>query len=167
MRLDKYKNPIYNSKDIFDLLYQGKADYLSSINVDMNDELKSLEHISNITLDTLTIEDISIDAFDKINQQDWFIPAEYKELDIKQWLLDQCQSSYQRDRVVEEFTEFQSRNMVDTLRWLKYFVDTCIEENILWGVGRGSSVASYILFLIGIHHIDPIKFNLDWREFLR
>ena len=35
------------------------------------------------------------------------------------------------------------------------------------GVGRGSSVASYILYLIGVHRIDSIKYNLDWKEFLR
>jgi DNA polymerase-3 subunit alpha len=57
--------------------------------------------------------------------------------------------------------------MLDLLRWLKYFVDTARSNNIVWGVGRGSSVSSYVLFLIGVHKIDPIKYNLDWREFLR
>ena len=67
----------------------------------------------------------------------------------------------------EELDAFKARNMLDLLRWLKYFVDTCSKEGIVWGVGRGSSVSSYVLYLIGVHSIDPIKFNLDWREFLR
>ena len=41
------------------------------------------------------------------------------------------------------------------------------DKNVLWGVGRGSSVASYALFLIGVHKIDSVKYDLDWREFLR
>ena len=57
--------------------------------------------------------------------------------------------------------------MIDLLRWCKYFVDTCTNNDILWGVGRGSSVASYILYLIGVHRINSIKYNLDWKEFLR
>jgi DNA polymerase III alpha subunit len=57
--------------------------------------------------------------------------------------------------------------MINLLRWMKYFVDTCTEYDIVWGVGRGSSVASYVLYLIGVHSIDPIKYNLDWQEFLR
>ena len=40
-------------------------------------------------------------------------------------------------------------------------------NSIVWGVGRGSSVASYVLFLLGVHKIDSVKYNLDWREFLR
>jgi len=48
-----------------------------------------------------------------------------------------------------------------------YFVDTLRKHNILWGVGRGSSVSSYILYLIGIHRIDSIKYNLNIGEFLK
>ena len=67
----------------------------------------------------------------------------------------------------EELDAFKERNMLDLLRWLKYFVDTCSKEGVVWGVGRGSSVASFILYKIGVHSIDPLKYNLDWREFLR
>jgi DNA polymerase III alpha subunit len=93
---------------------------------------------------------------------------EYKTLDIQTWLFEQCppwDPNY--TRLQEELEAYQSRNMLDLLRWLKYFVDTCSKNNVIWGVGRGSSVASYALYLIGVHSIDPIKYNLDWREFLR
>jgi len=53
------------------------------------------------------------------------------------------------------------------LKWMKYFVDTCRTNRVVWGVGRGSSVASYVLYLIGVHRIDSMKYNLDWQEFLR
>ena len=94
------------------------------------------------------------------------MPEEYKQLDIEGFLVHVCpKESYQR--LIDELCEFRERNMLDLLRWLKYFVDTCRKNDILWGVGRGSSVSSYVLYLIGVHKIDPIKYNLDWREFLR
>jgi DNA polymerase III alpha subunit len=41
------------------------------------------------------------------------------------------------------------------------------DNNIVWGVGRGSSVASYVLYLLGIHKIDSIKYNLSPDEFFK
>jgi DNA polymerase-3 subunit alpha len=95
------------------------------------------------------------------------MPKEYKTMDIAKWVLDQCKDQDQLQRVGAELLEFQRRNMMDLLRWLKYFVDYCRDNKILWGVGRGSSVASYVLYLIGVHKIDPLKYNLDWQDFLR
>jgi DNA polymerase III alpha subunit len=40
-------------------------------------------------------------------------------------------------------------------------------NNIIWGVGRGSSVASYVLYLLEVHRVDSMYYNLDIREFLR
>jgi DNA polymerase III alpha subunit len=57
--------------------------------------------------------------------------------------------------------------MFDLLFYLKYLVDTLRENKVLWGVGRGSSVASYVLYLIGVHKIDSLKYNLDIAEFLK
>jgi DNA polymerase III alpha subunit len=101
-------------------------------------------------------------------QSNWFMPDEYKTLDIEAWIWEQTPPwDPQHTRVTEELAAFKERNMMDLLRWLKYFVDTCNKNNVVWGVGRGSSVASYILYLIGVHHIDSIKYNLEWQEFLR
>jgi DNA polymerase III alpha subunit len=62
---------------------------------------------------------------------------------------------------------FQERNLFDLLRYLKYLVDTLRANNMIWGVGRGSSVASYVLYLLGVHRIDSMFYDLDAREFLR
>ena len=94
------------------------------------------------------------------------MPEEYKKLDIEEILVTLCpKENYQR--LIEELEEFRERNMLDLLRVLKYTVDTLKTNSIVWGVGRGSSVASYVLFLLGVHKIDSVKYNLDWREFLR
>jgi DNA polymerase III alpha subunit len=57
--------------------------------------------------------------------------------------------------------------MFDLLRFLVYIVDVMREQDIVWGVGRGSSVASYVLYLIGVHKIDSLYYDLDIAEFLR
>ena len=50
---------------------------------------------------------------------------------------------------------------------MKYVVDTLRDNNIVWGVGRGSSVSSYVLYLIGIHKIDSVKYALPIDEFFK
>jgi DNA polymerase III alpha subunit len=70
-------------------------------------------------------------------------------------------------RVCEELDAFKQYDMENLLRYMVYLVDFMRENNIVWGVGRGSSVASYVLYLIGVHRIDSIQYGLDWREFLR
>jgi DNA polymerase III alpha subunit len=57
--------------------------------------------------------------------------------------------------------------MFDLLRYLKYFVDTMRKNSVLWGLGRGSSVASYVLYLLGVHRINSLYYDLDIKEFLK
>jgi DNA polymerase III alpha subunit len=82
-------------------------------------------------------------------------------------VLSLCETEQQLQRVGKELLMYQERNMFDLLRYLKFLVDTLKSKNILWGVGRGSSVASYVLYLLGVHRIDSIYYDLDPGEFLR
>jgi DNA polymerase III alpha subunit len=169
MRLDKFSNPIFDEQDIFQALYQGHTDILSKVTVDVTPEIEQLATLSHTHLRTpLELpEDFTVEQFDKYIQADWFMPEEYKLYDIVDWLYCECKTIEQKNRVTEELTAFAERDMILLLKWLKYFVDTMNKNNIVWGVGRGSSVASYVLYLIGVHSIDSMKYNLDWREFLR
>jgi len=168
MRLDQYSNPIFNEDDLFEALYKGHK-LSSEMFVEPSPNVKELEGLIEgkfwLALDDY---DLPLNEYDSSMQSDWNMPDEYKQMDIEQWLREQCPPwDPQSTRLQEELEAYKARNMLDLLRWLKYFVDTCSKNNIVWGVGRGSSVASYVLFLIGVHSIDPIKYNLDWQEFLR
>ena len=55
--------------------------------------------------------------------------------------------------------------MTEFVKTVIFIVDTFKEAGIVWGVGRGSSCASYILFLLGLHLVDPIKFDISMDEF--
>lgn len=168
MRLDKFSNPIFNEDDIFEALYKGQK-LSSETFVEPSNETKRLEEVSGLTFwKPLDDYDLSLEDYDSSLQTDWNMPDEYKQLDIEAWLKEQCPPwDPEATRLQDELAAYKARNMLDLLRWLKYFVDTCSKEGVVWGVGRGSSVASYVLYLIGVHNIDPIKYNLDWQEFLR
>jgi DNA polymerase III alpha subunit len=97
----------------------------------------------------------------------WYIPEHYKDIDARRWILNRPMTHEERERVMAELQEFQDRGMMPLLNFLLYMVDTMRENNIGWGVGRGSSVASYVLYLIGVHRINSMKYNLDYKEFFR
>ena len=97
----------------------------------------------------------------------WHMPDDYKNVDIVNYILDMCENEEQLKRVLLELNLFKDRGMLIVLQFLKYLVDVCKEHNIVLGVGRGSSVASYCLFLLGVHRVDSIKYQLDITEFLK
>ena len=169
MRLDQFNNPIFNETDIFDALYLGHQTVLSNIITEENSEISNFCKISEIEFSKLnpSIYNLSKKTYDTDRQAEWFMPADYYNINIEQFCLLKCNDDTERTRVLAELTEFKDRGMIPILQWLIYFVDTCLEHNIVWGVGRGSSVSSFILYLIGIHKIHSIRYNLDWRDFLR
>ena len=110
---------------------------------------------------------VDMTTFDNMNQNNWFMPKEYIEFDIAKYVLDLCQTDYELQRVGEELIKFQEREMFPLLCYCKYLVDTMRKHNVVWGVGRGSSVSSYVLFLIGIHRINSLHYDLSIDEFLK
>lgn len=94
-------------------------------------------------------------------------PEPWASMDIAAWVLDQCDGDAELQRCGEELLMFQDRDLFPMLCWFKYFVDTARENNLVWGVGRGSSVASFVLYKIGVHKIDSLYYGLDINEFLR
>jgi DNA polymerase III alpha subunit len=109
----------------------------------------------------------SVENFDKKNQNLWFIPQEYAEFDIAKYVLDLCESEAELQRVGDELLKFQERDLFMLLRYLKYLVDTMRKHNVVWGVGRGSSVSSYVLYLLGVHRINSLHYDLSIDEFLK
>ena len=103
----------------------------------------------------------------EVNPDNWFMPQSYKEMDIKKYVLDLCKTQEELDRVNTELNEYEKRNLLVLLKQMKYIVDTLRKNNIVWGVGRGSSVASYVLHLLGVHKIDSIKYDIPLNEFFK
>ena len=110
---------------------------------------------------------ISVSEFHTAQQSKWHMPEEYKTLDIAQHVLSLCKTEEELQRCGTELLLYQERGLFDLLRYLTYLVDVMSLNQVIWGVGRGSSVASYVLYLLGVHRIDSMYYNLDIAEFLR
>lgn len=173
MKVNRFGDAILDEQDIIRGLYSGKIKAHTLINVEdptlaklFNDSIdKNADSIAQ--LNYYQEPNLTLAEYDSQNQADWFIPKEYKDLDIASWLLDQCQTDEQYLRVVNELELYVQHNMIDILVGIKYLVDYMRKHEIVWGVGRGSSVASYCLYLIGVHKVDSIKYQLDITEFLK
>ena len=168
MKTDLYGQLIFNQDDLCELFLQDPTrtinNALVNVAIDFNGFL-SLENTPN--LKQYQDPKLSLEEFDTINQSKWYMPKEYYDLDIAKWVLDQCKSEAELHRAGDELIKFQERNMFVLLQYLKYLVDTMRKNNIVWGVGRGSSVASFVLFLIGIHRINSLYYDLSIDEFLK
>jgi len=172
MRQNKHGEMIFSQDDICDLLMQGQdlaafeGMFVDRINLeDMSHVLDNVPAF--VEYDRMCQEDLTTEAYDHRCQQVWFMPDEYRNMDIAKWVLDQCKTEEELQRVGKELLLYQERDLFFLLKQLKYIVDVWRDNNIVWGVGRGSSVSSYILYLIGVHKIDSIYYDLDVHEFLR
>ena len=172
MKTDDLGIPRFSNKDLIDMIYSGSADKCHVVLCEQSDDIdKFNEAMVEQGLDKLQKYiplDVDQKTFDGVCQSEWFMPEEYKKLNVYDYVMSKCDDDFhEMARVEEELKAFEERDMENLLRYMIYLVDFMRENNIVWGVGRGSSVASYVLFLIGVHRIDSIKYNLDWREFLR
>jgi DNA polymerase III alpha subunit len=170
MEIDKFGAMHRTADELCNLLYSDPQLDLHQVEIDDPDDfnraVKELFYDFG-PLQKYYMQTGSIDEFDSENQKSWYMPESYKVLDIAKYVLDQCQTDEELQRVGEELLMYQDRNLLDLLRFMKYFVDHLREHNIVWGVGRGSSTASYVLFLIGVHRINSIYYDLDIAEFLK
>jgi DNA polymerase III alpha subunit len=112
-------------------------------------------------------QDTSVQGFHDAQQLMWHMPEEYKQLDIADYSLGLCTTEAELQRCGEELLLYQERDLFNLLKYLKYLVDVMIQNKIIWGVGRGSSVASYVLYKLKVHRINSMFYNLDVHEFLR
>jgi len=170
MKYDQYGQAYTTSNDLCDLLYKNPKLDISLFQVEDSIEYNRSVAELHAELDLLdSYHNISqtVEEFDNILQKNWRMPQEYQELDIAEYALSLCKEEQELQRVGQELLLYQERNLFDLLRYLKYLVDTLRKNNVVWGVGRGSSVASYVLFLLGVHKIDSLYYNLDIDEFLK
>ena len=114
-----------------------------------------------------TTPDVTISQYDQINQHHWHMPDHYRDLDIAKHVLSLCNGEAELQRAGQELLMFQERDLFDLLRYLAYLVDVMRANNIIWGVGRGSSVASFVLYKLDVHRINSLEYDLDPRQFLR
>jgi DNA polymerase III alpha subunit len=173
LKTDELGIPRFTDRDLIDIIYSGNIEKCHAVLCDSSDDIEkfntAMEEQGLSSLQKYIPINIDQKTFDSVCQNEWLMPDEYKISNpmLRHDLLNLCKKPEEEERVLEEYDEFKQRGMLDLLKYMIYLVDFMRENNIVWGVGRGSSVSSYVLFLIGVHKIDSLKYNLDWREFLR
>ena len=168
MKIDKYGQQIYSENDLVRLYLSDPERIISRVITDTQITFSDILELSNTpNIITYTDPNCTVEDFDSQQQNNWHMPKEYKDMDIAKYVLDLCNTDEELQRVGQELLLFQERNMFDLLRYLKYLVDTMRKYNIVWGVGRGSSVASFVLFLLGVHRINSLYYDLSIDEFLK
>jgi DNA polymerase III alpha subunit len=165
---DKFGQLIFSERDICDLYLTDPTITPKNVLTDAHVSFDTaLDLVNTPKLVDYAINDQTVAEFDAMHSNTWFMPAEYENLDIAKWVLDHCSNEEELQRAGEELLLFQERDMFVLLQYLKYLVDTMRENNIVWGVGRGSSVASFVLYLIGVHKINSLYYQLSITEFLK
>lgn len=168
---NKYGQAILTSQQLRQLLLQGKN--ISHLIVKDDNEIelykKYQEELLNETVVFLedTQQNLTVEEFHSKCSQEWFIPKSYQSLDVKKWLLKKCKTQEQIDRVNKEYDLYESKDLIMLLRLFIFLTDYLRKNKFVWGVGRGSSVSSYILYLIGVHRVDSMKYNLDINDYLK
>lgn len=170
---NKFGELVFSENDVCDLLMQGRnVDSLEHLVVDPGVNLEELVRYVERPDSLLTWtfpynQDTSVPEFHNAQQMMWHMPDEYKQLDIAEYILSLCDTESELQRCGHELLLYQERDLFNLLRYLKYLVDVMQANQVIWGVGRGSSVASYVLYKLGVHRIDSMFYNLAPEEFLR
>jgi DNA polymerase III alpha subunit len=173
MQTNQYGEIVLDETDLCDLVLQGRAlNSLEHVTVDPAVDLESLIHVLEdpsvlVTWTFPADSSQSVPDYDALRQQKWHMPEQYCNMDIAEHVLSLCQTDAELQRAGHELMLYQERGLFDLLRYLTYLVDVMRDNQVIWGVGRGSSVASYVLYLLGVHRINSMFYDLDVGEFLR
>ena len=102
----------------------------------------------------------------------WTFPETYQDLDVAElaWeMLDHLglTTEVYRERLQAELQAMEERDMFPFVRCLLYVCETLREHGVVWGVGRGSSCASLVMFVLGVNRVDPVLYEIPMREFFK
>lgn len=170
MKYDNFGVAYTTENELADLLYQQPTLDINRFLIEDPTQFNKAVDImfsDYSKLKQYTESKVDVEEFDRAQQAHWHMPDEYYTIDIAAWVLDQCSGDAELQRAGEELLLFQERDAFMLLRYLKYLVDTMRANNVVWGVGRGSSVSSFVLYKLGVHKINSLYYDLDPREFLK
>ena len=170
MNRDAYGRRLLTEQDVCDMLYQDPIMDVSGIQLPSPDQHNQAVKINYSDLSVISrLPEITVEPnhWHHDNQQHWWMPDDYANMDIARWVLDRCEGEAELQRCGMELLEYQERGLMPLLCYLKYLVDTMESNGVVWGVGRGSSVASFVLYKLGVHKIDSLHYDLDFHEFMR
>lgn len=172
MIVDAYGRVVLTADEMVALLYEGRElnnDILGEASEEIHryNELCRLNDKLEYRIPVADLLPDSPEGEHARRRDTWFLPLSYAERDIWPLLEQRCSNDAERERLAQERVEYEKRGLLPLLRLMMYLVDEFRHRKIVWGVGRGSSVASFALYLIGIIKINPMRYGLEIGEFLK
>ena len=164
-RFDEVGNCFLKTEAIMELMYQGKnlEDY--NFIVDMSDADIKAYNRNNIS------KKLTNDNYQPVNieerRNEWFYPTGYDDLDLRVFFENMCKTDEEKERALGELHHFEEKGLEKFLRFCIYLAVVLKQGNIVHGVGRGSSCACFLLFLLGINKVNPLVYGLEIEEFLK
>jgi len=143
IKINDHGDVIFTEQEAIDLLYTDPKFNISKLFFEDTEKYNS--SLKELGIDLPIINTVSkresLEEFDHKNINNWHMPDKYYQIDVLEWLLDKCQNNDEKTRVQMEYKLFEQKDFIKVLQFLMYFVDTLRANNLVWGVGRGSSVA--------------------------
>jgi DNA polymerase III alpha subunit len=173
---DRYTDPwgrvIFKAEAVLESLYNGRSDFSDVLVEDVPEITRYNALCQQLGHDELCLSmappmAMTPEEFHRENCRHWTMPQDYLAVDLEALLLSRCKTPLERQRVTQELALYVERDLLPMLKYLHFMVEHLRGNGLWWGVGRGSSVASFILYLLGVHKIDPIVYGLSVEEFLR
>jgi len=168
--VDEYGQVSFKIKDLYPLIMKGYE--IQKLLIEDGEEYQQFVQVAKahdqdeMLPPVYSKPEIPVDDLMTAYRNEWLIPERFKHLDLRVWLEQFCETQQQKDRIHAELDVFEKYDLFGMLRSLVYLIETFRKHKVLWGIGRGSSVSSYVLFLIGVHRVDSLAYDLDFSEFL-
>lgn len=170
-RTDAWGRVIVNPDSAFETIYSGQDLWQMLVDdspeIDQFNEMcRKFDHL-DLVIETPVEPEISPEEEHAKRSSTWLINDDILQIPVTDFLLSLCKTEEEKARVHEEMALYEERNLVPLLQLMMYLVDHFRRNKVVWGVGRGSSVASYCLYLIGVHKVNSLKYGLEITEFLK
>jgi DNA polymerase III alpha subunit len=164
------------------LWYDGTSSYHPSSLIESM-QRHNVKYVTRETQD-VTLYNRTVQMSDKLSVKtqcaefdvDWNLPPQYKNINVVDCVallhadiiegISAEEVLHREMRLATELVEFQRLNLFDVLRAIIWVINTLSMRDEVWGVGRGSSVSSYVLYVIGVHDVDSFAYNLPLEDFL-
>lgn len=145
--------------------------------------IKQLEYallnvdIENISISNELLNNNEIILYNKNSYDKLKVKSDYKSLDYainipeKYLNVDFSFIKYNnplyQERIDLELEYIIKNDVLHLFQIVYYVLDVFRDNSIIWGVGRGSSCASLLLYSLDLHLVDPILYDIDMEEFFK
>lgn len=162
------------------LWYDGESSYAPKDVVRLS-RSRLIKHVTAVTEEIEAFNQhvqakdaITVKADASLPQPKWILPPDIEEMDLIGHIAQLHNDRFgefkdfeqREERLASELVEYQKHALFPLLRHMIHVINTLNSRNAVWGIGRGSSVSSYVLFVIGVHDVDSHMYELCFTDFI-